>query len=115
MPSGTTHMVIGALASSYLAYRLNCDIAWAGVGMLGAVLPDIDHPRSFLGRFNPFAKCFIHRGLTHSLLACTCFGALAYGLAGAQVAKFLVLGYLSHLLLDAYTPKGIPFWWPLRR
>lgn len=115
MPSGTTHMVFGALTSSYLAYRMGWDIAWAGVGMLGSVLPDIDHPRSLLGRFNPFARHFTHRGATHSLAGCLAFGLLGYALADAQAAMFLVLGYLSHLLLDACTPKGISFWWPLRR
>ncbi|MBO9362107.1 MAG: metal-dependent hydrolase [Thermoflexus sp.] len=57
-----------------------------------------------------------HRGPTHSLaMAClwSLLGALLLrdpGLAGAWAA-----GYLSHLLLDALTPRGIPWLWPFSR
>jgi len=55
-----------------------------------------------------------HRGPTHSLAMAglwSLLGALLLrdpGLAGAWAG-----GYLSHLLLDALTPQGIPWLWPL--
>ncbi|WP_322801514.1 metal-dependent hydrolase [Thermoflexus sp.] len=55
-----------------------------------------------------------HRGPTHSLALAVLWsllGALLWKeprLAGAWAA-----GYLSHLLLDALTPQGIPWLWPL--
>lgn len=47
--------------------------------VLTCLLPDIDHPKSFLGQrlswiSKPVARAFGHRGFTHSLLAV--FGAL---------------------------------------
>ena len=47
--------------------------------ILTCLLPDIDHPKSFLGQrlswiSKPVARAFGHRGFTHSLLAV--FGAL---------------------------------------
>ncbi|VEB43121.1 Inner membrane protein ydjM [Chromobacterium violaceum] len=43
-------------------------------GLAGSLLPDIDHPKSWLGRRIPFLSrpisyLFGHRGITHSLLA----------------------------------------------
>lgn len=52
-----------------------------------------------------------HRGITHSLL----------GLALSSAGVFLVfrpyalgfsLGYFLHLVADAFTPSGVPFFWP---
>ncbi|STI17542.1 putative membrane-bound metal-dependent hydrolase [Escherichia coli] len=42
--------------------------------ILTCLLPDIDHPKSFLGQrlkwiSKPIARAFGHRGFTHSLLA----------------------------------------------
>ncbi len=55
-----------------------------------------------------------HRGPTHSLALTLLWGALGVlwwrdpALSGAWAA-----GYLSHLFLDALTPRGIPWLWPL--
>ncbi|HEV2651706.1 MAG TPA: metal-dependent hydrolase [Rhizomicrobium sp.] len=85
----------------------------------GALLPDIDHPGSWFGRrllfiSLPLALIVGHRGVTHSLIAVAAgIGALLYyGLDG--YAAPLVVGYLSHLLGDAFTPSGVPLLWPLK-
>ncbi|MCS7350947.1 metal-dependent hydrolase [Thermoflexus sp.] len=55
-----------------------------------------------------------HRGPTHSLALALLWSLLGGlwlrdpGLIGAWAA-----GYLSHLFLDALTPQGIPWLWPL--
>lgn len=92
---------------------------------VGALLPDLDHPKSMLGRQLPFislplSKIFGHRGITHSLLAVA--GVLAAGLHAAEAmpwSPWLValvqgaaLGYLSHLLADAFNPAGVPLLYP---
>ncbi|WP_147197243.1 metal-dependent hydrolase [Pantoea sp. MBD-2R] len=93
--------------------------------LLTCLLPDIDHPRSFLGqRFrwlsHPIARAFGHRGFTHSLLAVAGGVALfnlqvpAEWVVPADVFQGLVLGYLSHIVADMLTPAGVPLLWPCR-
>ncbi|WP_432719962.1 metal-dependent hydrolase [Jeongeupia wiesaeckerbachi] len=118
-----THVVAGvfcmALAGHYLGYvPSGTELIVAGAA---ALLPDIDHPKSTLGRWLPgisgaIAKLFGHRGITHSLLAIL---ALAYGLLQAQLAdqawvRAICIGALSHLAGDLLTPRGVPLLWPWR-
>ncbi len=95
------------------------------MALVSALLPDLDHPRSLLGRqlpwiSGPLSRLFGHRGFTHSLLA---VGMGVWGLAQVEapwllsgaVKDALIVGYLSHLLGDWLTPMGIPLLWPWRR
>lgn len=93
--------------------------ALAGVG---ALLPDLDHPQSALGRRVPFvsvplARLVGHRGVTHSLLATLAVAAALWRWSGqgADVIAPLCVGYLSHLGGDMLTPSGVPLLWPARR
>lgn len=95
----------------------------------GALLPDIDHPQSQVGRMfpsvsRPVAALVGHRGFTHSLLATLLMvAALVVASTRPQFAEALPhavigalsLGYLSHLLADYLTVRGIPLFWPYRR
>lgn len=84
---------------------------------VGALLPDVDHPDSVVGRKVlwlswPIRIFFGHRGITHSLLAVIfCAWALysvpSYGFC-------LAFGYLTHLAGD-YLTGGVPLLWPMRR
>ena len=95
------------------------------MALASALLPDLDHPQSLLGRqlpwiSGPLSRLFGHRGFTHSLLA---VGMGVWGLAQVEapwllsgaVKDALIVGYLSHLLGDWLTPMGIPLLWPWRR
>ncbi|AXF75995.1 metal-dependent hydrolase [Erwinia tracheiphila] len=93
--------------------------------LLTCLLPDIDHPKSFLGqRFKwisqPIARVFGHRGFTHSFLAVLSGMALLQLKLPSQLLippdafQGLVLGYLSHIFADMLTPAGVPFLWPCR-
>lgn len=95
------------------------------MALASALLPDLDHPRSLLGRqlpwiSGPLSRLFGHRGFTHSLLA---VGMGVWGLAQVEapwllsgaVKDALIVGYLSHLLGDWLTPMGIPLLWPWRQ
>jgi inner membrane protein len=93
--------------------------------LASALLPDLDHPHSLLGRrlrliSIPLSRIFGHRGFTHSLLmvALAVWG-LEQGQSATQlptgVKDALIIGYLSHLLADWLTPAGIPLFWPLKR
>ena len=88
---------------------------------LGSLLPDVDHPSSWVGRrlrfvSYPLARVFGHRGFTHSLVAVAlCGTALASQGAGRAAVAPVVVGYLAHLAADLLTPRGLRLAWPLRR
>lgn len=96
----------------------------------GGVLPDIDEPRSWIGRrvpvlAHPINALFGHRGFTHSLTALALLGLGLSTLvaplgslaapAWSLVCLPFLIGYASHLLGDLLTPSGVPLSWPMRR
>lgn len=128
-----THIAFGAASALLAAEWLNVPKAQAvlmlGGGVLGSMLPDIDHPGSAFGRRVPFlsiplSAIFGHRGITHSLIAVVGMSALVwYSLhhldwhPGYSV-PFVVgiaVGYLSHLAGDWLSNSGVPLLWPSRR
>lgn len=118
-----THMVFGLvfLAVGSRTGLIEMDLVTSGFAILGSLLPDIDHPKSAIGRrVRPLSDMLGlilgHRGFTHSLLAfITWTGTLLY--AGMNEQTWLIamsLGYLSHLFGDWLTPTGVPLFWPRR-
>ena len=91
-----------------------------GLAVAGALLPDVDHPKSWVGqRVRPLSDILGavlgHRGVTHSLLALAgCAAVLLDGSVPRSVAAPLSVGYLSHLAADLLTPGGLRLLWPLR-
>ncbi|CUX96408.1 metal-dependent hydrolase [Candidatus Doolittlea endobia] len=127
---------IFALASAIFAKKLELSPVlthghWAHIligGILTCLLPDIDHPKSFLGQklqwlSIPIAKVFGHRGITHSFLAiigCSIFFSTDLLLRTiislpVDFVYAMVVGYASHIIADMLTPAGIPLLWPYRR
>jgi inner membrane protein len=107
-----------------------------GAIALGAVLPDLDHPRAWLARYRlggqgsllgwirPFALPawavhgeFGHRGGLHSLGAAVFVyvlgRALGWLLGAPALGDALAWGYGLHLLADMATRRGIPLFLPL--
>ncbi|MDQ1237346.1 MAG: metal-dependent hydrolase [Wigglesworthia glossinidia] len=90
------------------------------------LLPDIDHPGSFLGRkiswiSTTISKIFGHRGFTHSLFSLLFFYILIFSIPSIHdvlpldFSYALLLGYFSHILADTLTPSGVPIFWPLSK
>ena len=118
-----SHMVMGAAlwaVSAKLGGANPAEPQALGAAVLGALLPDIDHPQSWAGRklrvvSVPLSLLVGHRGVTHSALAVIgCLAVLATMGMGWMAAP-VVIGYLSHLLADSLTPSGVPLLWPSRR
>jgi inner membrane protein len=119
-----SHVALGVAAWLVAAPHLGLPAAapaCLGLAILGALLPDIDHPKSWLGQrlrplSRPIAYALGHRGVTHSAVA---VGACAWGLLRGGVPRWIVdpiaVGYLSHLAADLLTPGGLRLAWPLRR
>ena len=97
---------------------------------LGALLPDLDAERSKIQSLSvsgvqPFApvsqalyRAWGHRGPLHSALGLGAIVLFASALAfwwEWPLSVALVLGYASHLLLDACTKSGIPLWYPKKK
>lgn len=129
------------IVTSHAAFALAAGIGAATTGLIpaspltlaaavvGGLLPDVDEPRSWIGRrlpilAYPLNRIFGHRGFTHSLAA---LALLAIGLkaltgtagnladlAWLHVCLPLLIGYASHLLGDLLTPSGVPLLWPSR-
>ncbi|MXP63870.1 metal-dependent hydrolase [Roseomonas sp. M0104] len=118
-----SHIALGAAAWFVAAPRLGLpalDPAMLGLAVFGALLPDMDHPKSWVGkRLRPastvIAALLGHRGVTHSLLAVLGCGALLVSQnVPLAITAPLVVGYLSHLAADLLTPGGLRLAWPLR-
>jgi membrane-bound metal-dependent hydrolase YbcI (DUF457 family) len=116
MAGAKTHALIASVAG-VAAYAVYCrrnaqevrflDAVVSGlVAVVGGLVPDLIEPAN-----NPN-----HRSLFHSLAAGT---ALIHGTNQVQtndripdatklIMVLLVVGFFSHLLVDAFTPKGLP-------
>ncbi len=92
------------------------------------VLPDMDNPRSLVGRLlfffsAPLDRNFGHRTIAHSLLFCVFVSIIFASLSAVYLGSFSsagplffagFMGYFSHIMLDAMTKQGILFFYPSR-
>lgn len=77
-------------------------------GLVGSVLPDIDHEESYLGRKVKFiSRRLDHRCFCHSLFFVAII-TLIGDLFSKEIAMGLCLGMLSHLVLDMFNKRGVP-------
>lgn len=119
-----SHVVVGLatwLAAAPLLHLRPLEPAYLGLAVAGSLMPDIDHPKSWVGRRTRPVSTVIgsvlgHRGITHSALA-VIFLATLLSQAGYRrgAVSALAVGYLSHLAADMLTPQGLRLAWPHRR
>lgn len=104
-----------------------------GSSIVGSLMPDIDHRGSYMGKRMPilsflFSKSLGHRGATHAPLILLLMSFLLGGISTSLLPfsndiKLMVIagitglcsGALSHVLLDALTPSGVPALYPLSK
>lgn len=120
---GKTH-IVGGLAAGALYLNLGGAVGhealFFGSLALGALIPDIDHTGSLIGRKVPLidniiSTVFGHRSFTHSLL----FLVLAFFLFQQtswpkDIELGILMGMFSHMVLDMLTKQGVKFLWPLK-
>lgn len=108
---GYTHLAIGLGAGLVMKDTLE---SW-GIVMtgLGSILPDLDHPKSLLGRRIPGASIIglKHRGWMYSLLGLIVFVSISTAI-DSRLAPAIALGYMLHLLADTLNPSGISWFYP---
>lgn len=125
-----TH-ILGGVLSYILSYKLGLipqsDSTLLTLFVFGSLLPDIDHPRSFISNsFLPFkiasygVSTFGHRTIMHSFLGIGIWYVvfnMLFPLVGIQLTQLQILsiliGYVSHLILDSLTLSGVDWSYPL--
>jgi inner membrane protein len=137
-----THSIFGIfLTLIFLAvFGIQLSLHWSIilVAILGAIIPDIDHPRSVIGRTFPFISIplerrYGHRTITHSfigwfissiifsvvvVLISIIYAVLirsADPLSNPLIARWIAafsISYFSHLILDMFNPRGSQMFWP---
>jgi inner membrane protein len=117
-----SHVVLGLAAWVAAAPALHLarfDPAYLGLAVVGSLLPDMDHPKSWVGRrtrpvSTAIASALGHRGITHSAIAVVALvTVLSYAGYRRGAVAALAVGYLSHLAADLLTPQGLRLAWPL--
>jgi inner membrane protein len=116
---GVTHVLFGLLVGTAFAAWFGNNELFLLFAALGALFPDIDHPKSLLGRWvKPVSYFSKHRGFFHSVLGGVFFTVLLDVFLrlieqhNTNYPLVFFLGYLSHLLLDGSTKQGIFALWP---
>lgn len=115
-----THLAFGFLIGliSLKIFSVSYPYLFVFLVTIFSSLPDIDHPKSKIGRKFffiswPISLIFRHRGFFHSIFpALILFLLLSYFNLNF-LALAVAIGYLSHLLGDAITKEGINFLHPL--
>ncbi|MEG0385999.1 MAG: metal-dependent hydrolase [Solibacillus sp.] len=118
---GNTHIVGGITASLAFAQFSNDNpLVLVGAGVIGALLPDICHGGSKIGRTFPISskivnKLFGHRSFTHSFLFLLCVAVLMNAFVPYKTfTTGLLLGMVSHMVLDMGTRQGIKLFFPIK-
>lgn len=113
-----THLVFSLFISLLSARLFGIEqLYFIVIVMLFGIIPDIDTNKSKV-RIPIISfilkMIFKHRGIFHSVfIPLLLFFALSY-LGYYIIGLAILLGYLSHILLDALTPSGVKPFWPLR-
>lgn len=89
-------------------------------GLIGGIFPDIDNPSSYMGKLSAPISTIIgfineklgktganHRGILHDPTVYLIGLLLSYFFFPPMIG--FIIGCLSHLFLDLFNPKGIPF------
>lgn len=118
--TGKTHILGGIAASLAYAQMTNHDpIIMVSAGIVGALLPDICHGGSKIGRNLPILSklvnmLFGHRTFTHSLLFLVMIAWLLNSFIPNDAVKAgFLAGMVSHYVLDMATKNGIKLFFPL--
>lgn len=119
--TGKTHIIGGITASLAFAQTSNYEtVLLVGAGVVGALIPDICHGGSKIGRKLPIlskiiSTLFGHRSFTHSLLFLFLIGILLNSLVtNESIVAGILVGMASHYILDMATKNGIKLLYPIK-
>ena len=112
-----THLIVGFLIGLILSqtFKHSNEIIFALFVMLAAVFPDIDSVKSKVGRNFLIGYLFKHTGIFHSVFFAGLITLFIYYLTNYIFAFAFLIGYLSHIMMDAFTVAGVAFLYPLSK
>ncbi len=117
-----THLALGILASILIINYLHPEqwILFGGVLILASVLPDIDAPKSIVGKkLWPISSIvnllFGHRGIMHTIYPPLIIFIAAIILGYSTVGMAFIIGYGLHLAADMTTVQGVTPFFPLSK
>ena len=109
-----THLVLGVFVALFFlkTFTIENQFLFIFFVCLSAVLPDIDIPKSKIGKkVKPLSWIlnflFGHRGIFHSLVLSFFFFMLLILLFKNYIGAAFFLGYSAHLFADGITIRGI--------
>lgn len=116
-----THISFGVLLTEFIFTSLGVEpnTTTLALSAIGALLPDMDTPKSALGRIFPFSKIieekYGHRQVTHSwifiAISLVFFIPFIFFL-GLLRYLGIIIGIISHIMIDMANPSGVPFFYP---
>ena len=133
-----THSVFGIFLTLIIlaVFGVQWGLHWTIIifAILGAIIPDVDHPKSIIGKILfpislPLERRYGHRTMTHSLFGWAIFTVIFAVLIGLisflpqistwgwadlplrWIAAFSI-SYFSHLILDMFNRRGSQMFWP---
>lgn len=113
-----THIVITMVL--FIMIRKYIDISGSPIVFIallvfGSLLPDIDHPKSKIGRLVPIGHFMKHRAwYTHSIIGSFLL-PLPFLLINKPYYIIVALACLSHTLADTLTPIGTKIVYPISK
>ena len=114
-----THLAFGILVSlvSLNFLDINNKILFFLIIVLFSIFPDIDYTKSKIGKKNKLISGIInfifgHRGLIHTIYIPLILFIIFYSL-NKEIGIAILLGYFSHLFMDALTKQGINPLYPI--
>lgn len=131
--NGNCHFIYGAAVGSALALNLDKISSIISIsnssetatlfilgGLVGGIFPDIDNPNSYMGHLSVPISTLIgkvneklgkvgsnHRGILHDPIVYLAGLVLSYFFFPPLLGFFI--GCISHIFLDMFNPKGVPF------
>ena len=124
--TAANHIVGGLAITGIIGSLMGINIleqeSYIGVTIFAALLPDIDHVKSPIGKlFYPIAKIiskrYGHRTITHTLAALLILWAIVGTITKtyyetSDYGTIFFIAYTSHLVLDMMTIQGVPLFYP---
>ncbi len=112
-----THLIIALSFGLFIIRFVDNKILFMIMLIIGAIFPDIDSEKSYLGKsmmFRPVQFFIKHRGIVHSLFFGS-FAAMILALIYPGLGFGFLLGFFLHILADSFTREGVVPLYPIKK
>lgn len=118
----TSHLMVStAVAMPLMVQTETLSITSILALSIGALFPDIDESKSYIGRrtrgiSDIINLVFGHRGITHTLVGWLVFSIFVFGvgffLNDIRISFYLSLGFFLHVLEDSFSKGSVMWFYP---